>query len=69
VLEPFLDPVIRNQVERFRDIAIWVILLMFWFVPAVANYFWDTVFVVSTVLGVDWGLVIAGLERFRFWEL
>jgi Zn-dependent protease len=69
VLEPFLDPVIRNQVERFRDIAIWVILFMFWFVPAVASYFWDTVFVVSTVLGVDWGLVIAGLERFRFWEL
>ena len=69
VLEPFLPDVIRRQVDGFRDIAIWVILLMFWFVPAVSNSFWQTVFSVSTVLGVDWGMVIAGLERFRFWEL
>lgn len=69
VLEPFLPEVIRVQMDRFRDIAIWVILLLFWFVPAVFNSFWDTVQAVSTVLGVDWGWVIAGLERFRFWEL
>lgn len=69
VLEPFLSPIIRTQVERFRDISIWVILLMFWFVPTVANSFWETVFAVSTVIGVDWGWVISGLERFRFWEL
>ena len=69
MLEPFLPEVIRTQVDRFRDIAIWVILLLFWFVPAVSNSFWETVYAVSTVLGADWGLVIAGLERFRFWEL
>ena len=68
-IEPFLPPAIQTQVDRFRDVAIWVILLMFWFVPAVADMFWGTVFVVSTFLGVDWGLVISGLERFRFWEL
>lgn len=69
VLEPFLNPVIREQMARFANIAIWVILLMFWFVPAVSNSFWETVYTVSTILGVDWGWVIAGLERFRFWEL
>ena len=69
VLEPFLNPVIREQMARFANIAIWVILLMFWFVPAVSNSFWGTVYTVSTLLGVDWGWVIAGLERFRFWEL
>ena len=69
VLEPFLNPVIRTQVDRFRDISIWVILLLFWFVPPVSNSFWETVYSVSTVIGVDWGWVIAGLERFRFWEL
>ena len=69
VLEPFLNPAIRTQMDRFANIAIWVILLLFWFVPAVSNSFWETVFSVSTVLGVDWGWVIAGLERFRFWEL
>jgi hypothetical protein len=69
VLEPFLPDVIREQVNRVRDIAIWVILLLFWFVPAVSNSFWESVYAVSTVIGVDWGMVIAGLERFRFWEL
>jgi Zn-dependent protease len=69
VLEPFLPQVIRTQVDGFRDIAIWVILLLFWFVPAVSNSFWASVYRVSTILGVDWGLAIAGLERFRFWEL
>jgi Zn-dependent protease len=69
VLEPFLPDVIREQVNRIRDIAIWIILLLFWFVPAVSNSFWESVYGVSTVIGVDWGMVIAGLERFRFWEL
>jgi Zn-dependent protease len=69
MLEPFLPEVIRRQVDGFRDIAIWVILLLFWFVPAVSNSFWESVFAVSTTIGVDWGMVIAGLERFRFWEL
>jgi Zn-dependent protease len=69
VLEPFLPEVIRMQMDRFQDIAIWVIFLLFWFVPAVSSSFWETVQAVSTLLGVDWGWVISGLERFRFWEL
>ncbi len=69
VLEPFLDNVIREQVDRFRGMAIWVILLLFWFVPAVSSSFWSTVFRVSTTLGVDWSMVVDGLQRFRFWEL
>jgi len=69
VLEPFLSEEIRAQMDRFRGIAIWVILLLFWFVPPVSNSFWETVYSVSITLGVDWGMVIAGLERFRFWEL
>jgi Zn-dependent protease len=69
VLEPFLSPEIRNQVDRFSSISIWVILLLFWFVPPVSNSFWETVYRVSTTLGVEWGWVVSGLERFRFWEL
>jgi Zn-dependent protease len=68
-LEPFLNPVIRMQMDRFRGVAIWVILLAFWYIPLIANLFWDGVYIFSTVLGADWSLVVAGLERFRFWEL
>lgn len=68
-LEPFLNPVIRMQMERVRGIAIWIVLLAFWFLPFVASYFWENVYVYSTLLGVDWDIAITGLERFRFWEL
>ena len=69
ILEPFLNPAIRTQVERFSYMTFWVILLLFWFVPAVSDSFWETVYAVSVFLGVDWGMVVSGLERFRFWEL
>lgn len=68
-LEPFISPEVRTRIDSVRDITIWVILLLFWFVPAVSNSFWETVYRVSTSLGVDWEWVVSGLERFRFWEL
>jgi Zn-dependent protease len=68
-IEPFLHPVIRIQVDRFRDMAIWIVLLAFWFLPFVGSFFWGAVFIFSTILGVDWDIAIAGLQRFRFWEL
>jgi len=68
-LEPFLNPVIRMQIDRVRDVAIWIVLLAFWFIPFVGSLFWGTVFIFSSILGVDWTIAINGLERFRFWEL
>ena len=69
VLEPFLHPVVREQFDRLRGVTIWVILLAFWYVPFISDTFWEGVYSFSTILGVDWSLVVAGLERFRFWEL
>ncbi|HLO32698.1 MAG TPA: site-2 protease family protein [Anaerolineales bacterium] len=69
VIEPFLNQVIRMQVERFRGVTIWIILLLFWYVPVISNLFWDGVYSFSTILGANWSLVIAGLQRFRFWNL
>ena len=68
-IEPFLHPAIRMQVDRFRDMAIWIVLLAFWFIPFVGSFFWGAVFLFSTVLGVDWDIAVDGLRRFRFWEL
>jgi len=69
VIEPFLSPVIREQVDRFRGAAIWIILLAFWYVPFISNLFWGSVRSFASILGVDWNLVAMGLERFRFWQL
>lgn len=68
-LEPFLPSALRTQVDQFRGITIWIVFMLFWFVPPVANAFWDSVYQVSTFLGVDWHLVVLGFERFRFWNL
>ena len=68
-IEPFLSPGIRMQMDRFRDVAIWVILLAFWFVPFIGSLFWGAVLSFSILLGVDWDIAITGLQRFRFWEL
>lgn len=68
-IEPFLHPAIRMQVDRFRGVTIWIILLLFWYVPLVSAWFWNGVSTVSTLLGANWNLVLEGLQRFRFWEL
>ncbi len=68
-IEPFLGSGIRMQVDRFRDFAIWFILLAFWFVPFIGNLFWGGVASIATLLGVDWDIAITGLQQFRFWDL
>ena len=67
-IEPFLPQAIHGLVDSFRDMAIWIVLLAFWFVPSIGSLFWGTVFTLSTSLGVDWDMVTAGLQQFRFWE-
>ena len=67
-LEPFLPMGIRQQVNNFRGMAIWIVLLLFWYVPFVADGFWNLVFFISTALGVDWNLVVIGLDQFQFWN-
>jgi Zn-dependent protease len=68
-IEPFLPDTIRTQMNSIRDMAIWIVLLAFWFVPFIGDFFWSSVISFSTALGVDWSLALAGLRGFRFWEL
>ncbi len=68
-LEPFLSPIIRDQVDRIRGFSMWIIFLLFWYVPFISSFFWSVVHIFASVLGANWSLVITGLQRFRFWEL
>jgi len=68
-LEPFLNPAIRMQMDRLRGITIWIVILLFWFVPFVADFFWGGVFIFAMILGANPMLIVSGYERFRFWEL
>jgi Zn-dependent protease len=67
-LEPFLPFNIRETVNQFRSMAIWIILLLFWYVPVVGDVFWGAVQSISTALGANWVLVAIGLDQFQFWK-
>jgi Zn-dependent protease len=69
VFEPFLPESIRLQMDRFRGVTIWIILLAFWFIPQVSNAFAREVFGFSTTLGANMFWIAEGFERFRFWNL
>jgi Zn-dependent protease len=68
-LEPFLNPIIRDQVDRMRGATMWIIFLLFWYVPFISKGFWQVVYIFATFLGANWRLVALGLERFQFWRL
>ncbi len=61
-LEPFLNPIIREQVDRVRGATMWIIFLLFWYVPLISKFFWNVVYLISTTLGANWGLVADGLN-------
>jgi Zn-dependent protease len=68
-LEPWLPQAVRAGFERLSGVTIWLVFLLFWYVPTISDSFWSQVFRISTFIGVDWGQVVDGLQRFRFWEL
>lgn len=69
-IDPFLPRVIRMQMDRVRGYAIWILLLVFWFVPFVGAFFVTVVFLVSFIIGVDWETAMLGrdylLNFFKF---
>jgi Zn-dependent protease len=62
VIEPFLHPVIREQLDRVRAYAIWILILAFWYLPAISGFFFLIVSVISLTLGVDLGLAAQGRD-------
>jgi Zn-dependent protease len=67
-LDPYLPINIRETVNQFRGMAIWIIFLLFWMVPAVGNVFWTAVMSLATLLGVNPMMVSIGLDQFQFWK-
>src|SRR5512135_150874 len=68
-LEPFLNPIIREQVDRVRGATMWIIFLLFWYVPVISSYFWGVVYTFSMILGANPILISEGFHRFQFWRL
>ena len=69
IIEPFLNPVIREQVDRMRSILPLLVFAALWYIPFVNNAFWFIVSLISLVMGVPLDLVDVGFGRFQFWRL
>jgi len=62
VIGPFLNPAIQMQMERIRAYAIWILIIALWYIPFVGSFFWGIVFIVSSLLGTNWGLAMQGSQ-------
>ena len=62
VIEPFLNPAIQMQMNRIRGYAIWILILVFWYIPVVGRFFSYFVTLISVTLGVDLALASQGRD-------
>ena len=53
MIEPFLSPAIRTQMDGIRGYAIWILILALWFIPFIGRSFSLTVFMIAFALGVN----------------
>jgi Zn-dependent protease len=70
VIEPFLSPTVQMQMNNVRGYAIWILILLFWYIPAISRYFFLVVSLISATLGVNLALASQGRDYlmgfFRF---
>ena len=62
VIAPFLNPIVREQMERIRAYGIWILIIALWYIPFVGTFFWGIVFFVSSILGTNWNLAMQGSQ-------
>jgi Zn-dependent protease len=68
ILAPWLDERTRDQADAFGRYGLWVVFLLFWYVPSVSEVFWNLVWTVTDGLGVPSELAWQGLQDFKFWQ-
>jgi Zn-dependent protease len=62
VIGPFLNPAVQMQMERIRAYAFWILIIALWYIPFVGSFFWRIVFLISTILGIDWNMAMQGSQ-------
>jgi Zn-dependent protease len=62
VIGPFLNPAIQMQMERIRAYAFWILIIALWYIPFIGGFFWRIVFLISTILGIDWNMAMQGSQ-------
>jgi Zn-dependent protease len=68
VIEPFLPMGLRRTLSEMRGILSLVVFAALWSVPAVSEWFWGLVGLLSAIVGIPVDLAVAGLDEFLFWR-
>jgi Zn-dependent protease len=67
-LRPHLNVPLRLQIDNFGRYSMWIVILLFWYVPFVSNIFWMAVYLFAGAIQLPLGLSGLGYDQFMFWR-
>ncbi len=67
-IRPHLPPQAQEAMNAFGQFSMWLVLLVFWYVPLVGNGFWMLVGWIAQWLGIPLSLAGMGQQLFTFWR-
>lgn len=67
-LRPHLDWNVRENMDRFGQVSLFVVLLAFWYVPLVSSAFFGLVRFIAGLIGIPVSLAAIGQSLFLFWR-
>lgn len=67
IVEPFMDERMRRQLRQLGSYSLMLIFVALWFIPAVADSFWGTIFSITDALEIPGWLINEGFRNFMFW--
>lgn len=67
-LRPHLAWNVRENMDRFGQVSLFIVLLAFWYLPFVGRAFWGAVGLLARLIGIPLDLAILGQSLFLFWR-
>jgi Zn-dependent protease len=67
-LRPHLSFDVQEKMDAFGQISLFVVFLLFWYVPIIGNGFWTVIDFVAQLAGIPLGLASLGYSLFQFWR-
>ena len=68
IIEPFLPEPVRQAGRRFGALGPVILMVALFFVPAVNNMFWDAVYAICAVVGLNTRMASIGFGLFQIWH-
>ncbi len=67
-LRPHLEWGLREKMDRFGQVSLFIVLMAFWYLPFVGRGFWSAVGLISQLIGIPLNLALLGQSLFLFWR-